>query len=304
MKRIVVLLAAMSLSALPSLAQNPRSFVATTGNDANTCTRNNECRTFARALAVTNAGGEVIAIDSGGFGPFYVSQAVTVAAAPGVIASLTGVAPISAVSVNAPSTARVVLRGLTIIMPPTTSAIAVAATGFGELDISHCTVTGGGDGILVAGPAGSFATISDSVASDAYGANIAVFFTPTRILRSRAENGHNVGVGVYNTTATLTDVVADGNVYTGFDVSSNTANTSVTLDHCTATRNLTGVAVGVAANASTTSTVRMNNCVVTDSGQYGVVQISGGFVMSMGNNLIEGSGLGDVNGTITPLTKY
>src|ERR1700681_1865448 len=81
MKRIVVLLAAMSLSALPSLAQNPRSFVATTGNDANTCTRNNECRTFARALAVTNAGGEVIAIDSGGFGPFYVSQAVTVAAA-------------------------------------------------------------------------------------------------------------------------------------------------------------------------------------------------------------------------------
>jgi hypothetical protein len=304
MNRIAVLLAALSLSALPSLAQNPRSFVATTGNDANTCTRNNECRTFARALAVTNVDGEVIALDSGGFGPFYVSQAVTVAAAPGVIASLTGVFPTSAVSVNAPSTARVVLKGLTIIMPPTVSAPALFASSFGELDISHCTVTGGGDGILVAAQPGSFATISDSVASDAYQLNIGVYFTPTRILRSRAENGHNIGVGVYNTTATLTDVVADGNVYTGFDISTNTANTFVTLDHCSATRNLTGVNASVLAGSTTSSTVRMNNCVVTESGQYGVVQNSGSFVMSMGNNLIEGSALGDVNGTITPLTKY
>src|SRR5438876_10812064 len=47
-----------------------RSFVsANHGNDANPCTVTLPCRNFAAAIAQTMAGGEVIALDSGGHGP-------------------------------------------------------------------------------------------------------------------------------------------------------------------------------------------------------------------------------------------
>jgi len=69
-------------------AQLNRSFVATTGNDANNCSATAACRTFPRALAVTNAGGEIVVLNSGGYGPATISQAVTISA-DGVVASIT-----------------------------------------------------------------------------------------------------------------------------------------------------------------------------------------------------------------------
>ena len=48
-------------------AQNNRSFVATTGDDTNNCSASAYCRTFGRALAVTNSGGEIVVVNSGGY---------------------------------------------------------------------------------------------------------------------------------------------------------------------------------------------------------------------------------------------
>ena len=59
-------------------AQNARSFIATTGNDVNNCTSSAFCRTLARALTVTNPDGEVVARDSGGFGPATITQPVII----------------------------------------------------------------------------------------------------------------------------------------------------------------------------------------------------------------------------------
>jgi hypothetical protein len=69
-------------------AQNNRSFVATTGDDTNTCLAGAYCRTFARALAVTNSGGEIVVVNSGGYGSFSITQPVTITAI-GVDASIT-----------------------------------------------------------------------------------------------------------------------------------------------------------------------------------------------------------------------
>ena len=69
-------------------AQNNRSFVATTGNDVNTCSASAYCRTFTRALAVTNSGGEIVVVNSGGYGPATITQAVTITAI-GIDASIT-----------------------------------------------------------------------------------------------------------------------------------------------------------------------------------------------------------------------
>src|SRR5579871_1161487 len=66
--------------AFTAQAQNNRSFVATTGNDANTCSASAYCRTFTRALAVTNSGGEIVVVNSGGYGPATITQAVVITA--------------------------------------------------------------------------------------------------------------------------------------------------------------------------------------------------------------------------------
>jgi hypothetical protein len=71
-------------------AQSSRTFVSTTGNDSNAavnCSATASCRTFAAALSKTNPGGEVVVLDSGGYGPAEIVQAVTVTAI-GVDASI------------------------------------------------------------------------------------------------------------------------------------------------------------------------------------------------------------------------
>jgi len=71
-------------------ASASRTFVATTGNDANTaanCGAATPCRSFGAALGVTNSGGELVVLNSGGYGPATISQSVTITAT-GVDASI------------------------------------------------------------------------------------------------------------------------------------------------------------------------------------------------------------------------
>ncbi len=56
------------LGALPAYAAQ-RTFVSTSGSDANTasnCTSTAPCRGFTAALTVTDAGGEIVVLTSGG----------------------------------------------------------------------------------------------------------------------------------------------------------------------------------------------------------------------------------------------
>src|SRR5438132_10329836 len=93
-------------------AQNNRSAVSLTGNDAATCTVPDPCRTFDVAISKTNAGGEVIVLSSAGYGPFTVNKSVSIISPPAYHAAL---APTSAdaITVNVDN-ALVILRGLTL----------------------------------------------------------------------------------------------------------------------------------------------------------------------------------------------
>jgi len=46
-----------------------RTYVSGTGDDGNPCTAPWPCQTFAAALAVTVAGGEIYVLDSANYGP-------------------------------------------------------------------------------------------------------------------------------------------------------------------------------------------------------------------------------------------
>ena len=68
----------------PLVAQAaPRTFVASTGSDANTATNcpvTNPCQSFAAAYSVTNANGEIIALDSAGYGSVTITNSVSIIA--------------------------------------------------------------------------------------------------------------------------------------------------------------------------------------------------------------------------------
>ena len=65
---IVAWVVALAGVPLVASAGGQRTFVASTGDDGDPCSLSLPCRSFAAAILQTNAGGEVVVLDSGGYG--------------------------------------------------------------------------------------------------------------------------------------------------------------------------------------------------------------------------------------------
>src|SRR5438093_7380666 len=59
-------------------AQATRTWVSGVGDDANPCSRTAPCKTFAGAISKTAVGGEIDAIDPGGFGAVTITKSITI----------------------------------------------------------------------------------------------------------------------------------------------------------------------------------------------------------------------------------
>jgi hypothetical protein len=71
-----------------ALATIQRTFVASNGLDTNHCSSTAPCRSFGQAILQTNAGGEIVALDSAGYGRVTVTQSVSITAPPGINAGI------------------------------------------------------------------------------------------------------------------------------------------------------------------------------------------------------------------------
>jgi len=94
-------------------AQATRTWVSGVGDDANPCSRTAPCKTFAGAISKTAAGGEINALDPGGFGAVTITKSITIDATgveAGVLVSGT-----NGIVVAAGATDTVTLRGLDIV---------------------------------------------------------------------------------------------------------------------------------------------------------------------------------------------
>ncbi len=147
-----------------------RTFVSVSGADNPACSLAAPCRAFAAAITAVAAGGEIIALDSGGYGAITVTKSVSIDAPQGIYA---GVSVFSGDGVTIDGTnIVVVLRGLTIngqgglrgifinnagvvhvencvIANMPTSGITQFA---GTLELKDVTVRNGGYGVVVQGP--------------------------------------------------------------------------------------------------------------------------------------------------------
>jgi hypothetical protein len=114
-RRLIILCAFFAVLVFPAAAfgQATRTWVSGVGDDANPCSRTAPCKTFPGAISKTAAGGEIDALDPGGFGGVTITKSITIDGGgftAGVLVSGT-----NAIVVNAPgANDRVVLRNLDI----------------------------------------------------------------------------------------------------------------------------------------------------------------------------------------------
>jgi hypothetical protein len=254
-------------------------------------------------MAAVDPNGEVIVLDSAGYGSFTVVKSVSVIAPQGVYAGIS-VFTGDGVTVSAGINDKVVLRGLTINGQGGINGIHVT-TG-GETFIEDCTVANlMGDGILVEG--GSAVHIARVVARKNNASGILVLpSTATTI------------------TATLVDSTLTGNAGDGFGAL--TFNAGSTIDAAVSRVAASYNDKGLQANSTNTGTVTMAvvNSVATENGSYGVgatgtnttvsvsgsslggnivhdlLQSSSAVLRTAGNNALTGRGAADVSGTLTP----
>ena len=125
---------AFALCSAANAAQ--RTFVsAGNGNDANPCSRLQPCRNFAAAIAAADAGGEVVVLDSGGYGALTIAKSISLISPSGVYAGITGFTG-QAIDIAAGSSDIVVLRGLSLNGLGATIGVAFTSGGTLQVDDS------------------------------------------------------------------------------------------------------------------------------------------------------------------------
>src|SRR5689334_22928867 len=102
-----------ALYTAPAHAQASRTWVSGVGDDANPCSRTAPCKTFAGAISKTAAGGEIDALDPGGFGAVTITKAITIDGGGGQVASVL-VSGTNGIVVQAGPSDVVILRNLRI----------------------------------------------------------------------------------------------------------------------------------------------------------------------------------------------
>ena len=108
---LLACLAIVLLSTTLMNAQATRTWVSGVGDDANPCSRTAPCKTFAGAISKTAPGGEIDALDPGGFGALTITKSITLDGGGGQVASVL-VAGTNGIVVAAGATDVVIIRNL------------------------------------------------------------------------------------------------------------------------------------------------------------------------------------------------
>ena len=257
-------------------AQATRTWVSGVGDDVNPCSRTAPCKTFAGAISKTAVGGEIDALDPGGFGGITITKSITIDGGPTGVAGILA-AGINGVNVNdsasaTPNQAVVNLRNLSI-NGATTGLVGINISAGRTVSIDNCQIvgfrSGNGNGIRdsrtgATNPASQL-FVNDTfiynnsgaaiVVGTVAGANIRAFFNRLRIFANSSHGiqgqntstlhiresiiGGNSGDGVRTETsskANVVDTMVDGNLN-----GANNVGGTLNLSGATIMNNGTGV---------------------------------------------------------------
>jgi Right handed beta helix region len=291
-------------------AQATRTWVSGVGDDANPCSRTAPCKTFAGAISKTAAGGEIDALDPGGFGGVTITKAITLDGGGGQVASVL-VSGTNGIVVAAGAGDVVIIRNLRL------DGIAGGAGGAGlngirftagrALHVERCAIFGFSTaGIDFEPAAGGALLVSDTDVTGNPAPGIVVgsgsaidpaFATLTRVRSS--DNAIGV-LAKEGGRVTVMDSEASGNCFAGFYAAPTTTTPAeMNIQRSRAAFNAYGVKADD-ANAPGTATVRISHVTVTENGAAGTDATGGGSIVSFGNNLVVGNGAGSYAPNVAP----
>jgi hypothetical protein len=291
MKQLIVLAVAAAAVALagatPARAQANTTFVSGHGADTNPCTLPAPCRSFARAVLVTNAGGQITMLDPAGYGVVTITRAISIVNDGGGETGINdATAGVDAITINAGASDVVNLRGLTL------NGVGIGHNGItfnsgGTLNVQDCVIRSfKGFGIGFAPGTSAAITVADTVLSNDSGGGIAIApsnGTTTASLERVTAVGSDVagfslvptGTGVIQ--GTITDSAAIGNrTGNGFSLNSGAAAAVIALINSKAIGNATGVLAG-------TGTIVMSRVTLAGNTVNGFSSVS---LESFGDNYI------------------
>jgi hypothetical protein len=311
-KFLLIVLAAPSLAFAiqPASAQAPRTWVSGVGDDANPCSRTAPCKTFAGAISKTAAGGEIDALDPGGFGALTITKAITIDGGGGQVASVL-VSGTNGIVVSAGAGHTVTLRNLRInglAGTPTGGLNGIQFLSGAALHIENCTIFGfTQNGINInltsTSPVGVFVT--DTVVSNSVGGmavrntgagNVLVSMQRTTLAQNssfglKADGGGGAGTIVN----AVSDSLIAGNG-TGVLALGGTSGVGIEITRSSIVNN---VGAGAQSNGST-ATILLSNTLVSGNSP-GLSSVGGGSLTSYKNNNVNGNFVdGAFTGTIVP----
>lgn len=280
-----------------SQAQATRTWVSGVGDDANPCSRTAPCKTFAGAISKTATGGEIDALDPGGFGAVTVTKSITIDGGPGIA----GIAASGTVGVNVNAAGAIVsLRNLTI-EGFGTGINGIAFNSGAVLHVEHCVIYGfTNNGIKIATNATAQVSIVDTISRDNQFSGLLVQNTiaNANVLVSGSHFNNNTLNGIWAadfSRVTVRNTEASANANAGY--LSNAADGTATLniiDSTAANNTVAGVQAGGGAAPSSARVTGVS--LFTHS--TGFSTLANGSISSFGNNYNAGGGY--PNGTIAP----
>jgi large repetitive protein len=212
------------------------------GNDANPCTRDAPCLTFAAALAQTLPGGEIDVLDPGDFGPLTVTQSISIVGDTAGVSGTMIASGAGGIVINAASTDVVTLRGLAFNgLNASLSGIVINSAA--RVNIEDCVIqqfAGSGQaGLFISPTSGTLSVRVDDttimannagvLVKPASGATAGVAIARTAIDQNLGDGLRVDGSGGGAGTVSLADSSASLNAGNGIAAISGPGNTAVSL---------------------------------------------------------------------------
>ena len=273
-----------------ALAQSTRTWVSGTGDDANPCSRTAPCKTFAGAISKTAPGGEINALDPGGFGAVTITKSITISATgveAGVLVSGT-----NGIVVAAGTGDRVTLRGLDF-NGLGTGLSGVTASSVGTLRVEKSQIYGFVNGVnFQPTNAGARLIVQDSEIHGNSGDGIVVGRSTRATVRRNDIDDNACGI-----VAASFDLLASPNylIHCGAATSGTGGSASVSAY----SNHLAGNTDDAIASIGSQAAVNLSASEISDNAT-GLDPLSG-LIRSFGNNYLVGNSVdGSPTSTIMP----
>ena len=315
MKRSTFLLTALlSVSAIlasaPAGAQATRTWVSGVGNDANPCSRTAPCKTFAGAISKTAVGGEIDALDPGGYGAVTITKSITIDGGGGQVASILA-SGTNGIIVSGAGVV-VTLRNLRIngiaqaVSPVLPGLNGIRLLNGAVLHVENCVIFGFSQNaidVALNQATGAKVFVTDTILSNSAG-GITARNTGSGVVILTVQRGSLVqnssfglradGSGAGLIAASLSDSYASGNG-TGVLAAAGPSGANILVTRSSVTANVTN-----GLQASGASNILVSNTLVTFNGT-GLAVSGGGSIQTYKNNAVDGNGTnGAFTGSIIP----